>query len=180
MSKKKIKLYSAPLVSAIIISSMVLCQGISLNIGTDTTIDEPPTEEVITEPIEPIEPIESPEPELYLTESEINLIARITMAEAENQPELGKRLVIDTILNRMEHESYWPDTIEGVIYQKSQFTCVWNGRLDRCYVKEDIYNLVKEELVSRTNYDVVYFRTGKYSSYGTPLFKEGDHYFSSL
>ena len=121
------------------------------------------------------------EPKYTLTEEEIELIALVTMAEAEGESELGKRLVIDTILNRVDHEySYWPDTVHEVIYQKGQFSSMWNGRVDRCYVREDIVQLVREELENRTNSEVVYFRMGKYSKYGTPSFKEGCHYFSNF
>lgn len=118
------------------------------------------------------------EPEYSLTDAEIDLIARITMAEAEGESEEGRRLVIDTILNRVDHARF-PDTVEGVIYQKNQFTCVTNGRLDRCYVKDEIVELVKEELVNRTNYEVMFFTSGKYGKYGKALFVEGNHYFSS-
>lgn len=128
------------------------------------------------EPI--VEPEPEPEPEITMSQKDINLIALVTMAEAEGESVMGKRLVIDTILNRMDH-SYWPDSASGVIYQKSQFTSMWNGRVNRCYIRDDIVELVKEELKNRTNYDVVFFRTSHYSKYGNPLFQEGNHYFSS-
>ena len=112
-----------------------------------------------------------------LTDEEIELIALITMAEAEGESEEGKRLVIDTILNRVDHEKF-PDTVTEVVYQKNQFTCVWNGRVDRCYVQDEIVELVKEELANRTNYDVIFFSAGRYSKYGVQLFAEGNHYFS--
>jgi N-acetylmuramoyl-L-alanine amidase len=118
------------------------------------------------------------EPEYPLTNEEIELIALVTMAEAEGECEEGKRLVIDTILNRVDHK-YWPDTVRGVIYQPHQFTSMWNGRVNRCVVKEDICQLVREELISRTNDKCVFFRTGRYSDYGKPMFKMGNHYFSS-
>lgn len=125
-------------------------------------------------------PMTISEPAYSLTEEEINLIALVTMAEAEGESEYGKRLVIDTILNRVDHEwSHWPDTVSGVIYQKHQFTSMWNGRVNRCYVREDIVQLVREELENRTNSEVVYFMMGEYSKYGTPEFQEGVHYFSS-
>ena len=126
--------------------------------------------------------IDIPEPsrsEIRMSESDINLIALVTMAEAENQCEEGKRLVISTILNRVDSERF-PDTVYDVIYQASQFTCMWNGRVDRCYVKEDIRQLVVEEVISRSNNDVVFFRGGRYSSYGTPFAQVGDHYFSTF
>lgn len=113
-----------------------------------------------------------------LTQEEIDLIALITMGEAEGESELGKRLVIDTILNRKDDPAF-PDTIHDVIYYPNAFSVVDNGRLDRCYVMPEIVELVKEELIERTNYDCVYFCSTGYSKYGTPMFQEDNHYFSS-
>ena len=112
-----------------------------------------------------------------ISEDDIRLIARMTMAEAEGESEYGKRLVIDTILNRVD-SSKFPNTVSGVIYQKGQFSPVTNGRLDRCPVRNDIYELVLEELESRTNSEVLYFNCGDYPSWATPLFREGSHCFS--
>ena len=114
---------------------------------------------------------------MNLTEEEIRLIALVTMAEAEGEPELGKRLVIDTILNRVDSK-HFPNTVKGVVYQSNQFSSVWNGRIDRCYVRDDIYQLVVEEAESRANQHVIFFRTDYYHPYGTPMFSIGDHYFS--
>ena len=110
--------------------------------------------------------------------SDIELLALVTMAEAEGESEYGKRLVIDTILNRVDSGDF-PNSISGVIYQSGQFTSMWNGRVDCCYVSDYIVQLVEEEMQCRSNYDVLYFTAGGYSSYGTPLFSEGNHYFSS-
>ena len=125
------------------------------------------------------EPEQKPAPETPLSKSEIDLIALVTMGEAEGESEEVKRLVIDTILNRVDNEQ-WPDTVTEVIYQPNQFEVMWNGRLDRCYVIEDIRQLVIEESINRTNSEVVYFRTKRYSSFGTPLFQVGNHYFSGV
>lgn len=144
-----------------------------IDISEQIAINKP---EVKPEP-EP-EPKPDPAPDYGLSTDDINLIALVTMAEAEGESELGKRLVIDTVLNRMDHPN-WPNTARGVIYQKSQFTSMWNGRVNRCYVRDDIVQLVKEELLNRTNSDCVFFRMGRYSDYGKPMFKEGCHYFSS-
>lgn len=113
-----------------------------------------------------------------ISEDEINLIALVTMAEAEGETELGKRLVIDTILNRVDNPHY-PDNVTDVIYEKNQFTSMWNGRIDRCYIMPEIVELVKEELLERTNYDCIFFTAGGYSKYGKPMFQECCHYFSS-
>ena len=113
-----------------------------------------------------------------ISEEEFELLALVAMAEAEDESELGKRLVIDTVLNRVD-SPYFPDTITDVIYQKHQFTSMWNCRYKQTYVDDYVRNLVKEELQNRTNSDVIFFRMNRYSDYGTPLFKEDGHYFSS-
>ncbi|WP_347223914.1 cell wall hydrolase [Bacteroides congonensis] len=116
--------------------------------------------------------------EAGLSEEDIDLIALVTMAEAEGESEYGKRLVIDTVLNRIDSEHY-PDTVFEVVYQPSQFSSMWNGRVDRCCVTDEICQLVREELLERQNYEVIFFTAGGYGKYGTPMFQEGNHYFSS-
>lgn len=122
--------------------------------------------------------VKSLEKKITMSKEDIELIALVTMAEAEGECEEGKRLVIDTILNRVDHERF-PNTVSGVIYQPNQFTSMHNGRVDRCHVDEYICQLVREELKSRTNTEVIFFHAGKYSNYGSPLMQVGNHYFSS-
>lgn len=152
-------------------------QPVSDEVSVPEDIPVVETQEVVV-----YDTVDIPEPsrsEIRMSESDINLIALVTMAEAENQCEEGKRLVISTILNRVDSDRF-PDTVYDVIYQTNQFTSMWNGRVDRCYVKEDIRQLVIEEAISRTNHEVIFFRGGRYSSYGTPFAKVGDHYFSTF
>lgn len=78
----------------------------------------------------------------------------------------------------MESPNLTPE-VKDVIYQPNQFSVMWNSRIDRCYVMPEIVELVKEELLERTNYDCVFFMAGGYSKYGEPLFQECCHYFSS-
>lgn len=122
----------------------------------------------------------STEVEKYSKE-DIELIALVTMAEAEGESEEGKRLVIDTILNRVDSDlAYMPNTVYDVVYQKSAFSSMWNGRVDRVEVTDEVVQLVREEIEERTNHDVLYFHANKYGKYGTPLFSEGNHYFSGV
>lgn len=151
---------------------------------TETTIEETTAEETTTDVCESTT-IESTTVEQTTVKEktvapmdDIELLALVAVAEAEGESEYGKRLVIDTILNRVDHPKF-PNTIHGVVYQKNQFTSMWNGRTKRCVVTEELRQLVREELESRTNSDVIFFQMGGYSKYGTPLFKEGCHYFSS-
>ena len=119
---------------------------------------------------EPAEPL--------ATREEIELLALCVMAEAEGECEYGQRLVIDVVLNRVD-DPHFPDTIYDVIYQKNQFAGMYGDRITRCYVKDELVQLVEEELENRTNEDVVFFRTGHYHSYGVPVLQVGAHYFSS-
>lgn len=181
--KKPRKQYIYDLALTIVTNAVIFTGVFGCMTSTPDTQDAVPVfaevhkvETVTVEPMNLPEPI--PEPELPATEAEIDLLALVTMAEAEGESELGKRLVIDTILNRVDSPRFAGNTINSVVYAKNQFEAMWNGRVDRCYVRDDIRKLVIEELQNRTNTEVVYFRTGHYSPYGTPLFKEGNHYFS--
>lgn len=167
-----------------IIEEVVVEEPVTIEVTSISEISagiEPVMDAVVVEEniIEEVVVEEIVEENYILSSEEIDLLAIITMAEAEGECEYGQRLVIDTILNRMD-SSKFPDTVRGVIYQKNQFECTWNGRVDRCYVKDDIRQLVIEELTNRTNYDVMFFRGGCYSSYGTPMFQVENHYFNSL
>lgn len=56
-----------------------------------------------------------------ITEAEIDMLASITYLEAGNQPMVGKRAVVEVILNRVLSDKF-PNTIESVLYQEGQFT----------------------------------------------------------
>lgn len=182
--------------SSFILLSFVLCLIIILRVtaGPANTDEEviPVARAVEVEPLILTQtmvryqaPVIFDEPEVVeevwpypITQEEIDLIALVTMAEAEDETELGKRLVIDTILNRMD-DPHFPDTVHDVIYYPNAFSVMWNGRIDRCYVMPEIVELVKEELLNRTNCECVFFMAGGYSAYGEPMFQECCHYFSS-
>ena len=105
------------------------------------------------------------------TPTEIVKIGMVVQHEAGNQSELGKRLVADTILNRVESPDF-PNTVEEVLRQPGQY-CNPSK-----YPPNDIYRIVAEEIYSRTNSRVLWYRTKTYHTYGTPILVEGNHYFS--
>ena len=114
----------------------------------------------------------------YISDEDMVLLALLTMAEAEGESEEGKRLVIDTVLNRVDSE-YFPNTISEVIYQKGQFSSMHNGRVDRVDITKEVVTLIEEEMRTRTNNEVMYFHARNYGKYGVPMFSVGNHYFSS-
>lgn len=105
---------------------------------------------------------------------EFDLLAKCVEAEAGNQDQLGKRLVVDVILNRVDSMDF-PDDIISVINQPGQFSVV--GYLDQVKPSEDTINAVKLELERRTDTVILYFRTGGYHSFCTPDYQHGAHYF---
>ena len=105
------------------------------------------------------------------TPNDIVEIAKVTQHEAGNQSELGQRLVIDTVLNRVESEEF-PNTVTEVLRQPGQYC---NPRIDP---PDHLYLLIAQEIETRTNSQVLWFRKHKYHSYGVPIVKEGLHYFS--
>ena len=118
--------------------------------------------------------------EAELWADSLEYLACCVEAEAGNQSELGKRLVCDTVLNRFDSGKY--ETLYDVINEENngvyQYSVVEDGSIFEVIPAEDTYRIVAEEIENRTNTEVLYFRTKQYHTFGTPLFKEDNHYFS--
>lgn len=128
----------------------------------ELTYTEDPTEEEIEEEIR---------------FGEMELIAQLVMAEAGNQDLMGKRYVVDVVLNRVDSDDF-PDTVEEVIFQKNQFSVIENGAFDEAgwTITEECYEAVELEYEERLNYDILYFSRGQ-SKYASNHFKHQDHWF---
>jgi N-acetylmuramoyl-L-alanine amidase len=110
---------------------------------------------------------------------EMEELAICVEAEAGNQSLLGRRMVADVILNRVDSPDF-PDTVKGVIEQKYHFSTFWDGAMDRVVEPSELTFLaVQMELENRSYPGLLYFTAGNYSEYGTPWKKVGDHYFST-
>ena len=105
-------------------------------------------------------------------DDDLVIMAKVVHAEAGNQDAMGKRLVADVLLNRVD-SSLFPDTIKEVATQKDQFS------MASTYTHADM-KAVKDEMDSRTDLDILWFRTTKYHTFGIPAYQYGDHYFSTL
>jgi len=110
-------------------------------------------------------------------EAELKLLANIIHCEAKGEPYVGKVAVGSVVLNRLRHPSY-PDTIEGVIYAKNQFTPVRNGMLKKALdgdlADASCYQAALEALAGvQPVGDLVFFRRVN----GTPGLVIGRHVF---
>lgn len=110
---------------------------------------------------------------------DFELLCQLVAAEAENQPFEGKRAVVAVVLNRVDYGWPFEDSIEAVIFQDGQFTCVSDKRFFDAwtYVSDEDREAVAAELSERKYSEYLYFTAGHYGDYGTPAEQIGDHYF---
>lgn len=100
--------------------------------------------ELFLEATEVVEVFNSSTTKIYLTESDIDLMAKVVFAESKGEPYNGKVAVASVILNRATNPKF-PNTVEGVITQKNAFSCVKNGVIN-VVPDSDSYNAVKEAI----------------------------------
>ena len=109
-----------------------------------------------------------------ISDSDIDLLARIVYHEAGNQDAYGKRLVAAVVLNRVDDPRF-PATIPDVIYQRGQFTTA--EELSRNDPPEDCYQAVLSEIADRSDTEVLFFNNNR-NVYGTFLYQYGNHFFA--
>ena len=106
----------------------------------------------------------------------VKLLAALIYCEAGNQPYDGKVAVGAVVMNRI-NSGRFPNTLEGVVYQRGQFTPAMTGKLARVIASNRIpascYEAAQDALngVSPVG-GALFFNTRSGS------FKLGDHYFS--
>jgi len=134
----------------------------------------------VVRPDEPTRPLTPAKPRPNM--EDVKLLALLMLCEAQGESEYGKRLVIDTVLNRTE-SGLFPETIYEVVYQRDsngpQYTPMYSNRKNQVVVTEEDCNLVIYEMENRTNSEVLYFRTRHFHNFGRALFQEGAHFFST-
>ncbi len=93
-----------------------------------------------------------------VTKKELDLLERIVMAEAGAEPYQGMIAVVNVIMNRVAHKSY-PNSINGVVFQKGQFTPAGNGKIWRVKPSKTVKNAVREALDGKrvVEKDVLFF-----------------------
>ena len=68
--------------------------------------------------------------ELYISESELEMLAHLIYGEAGNQGDKCQRAVGTVVMNRVAHK-YFPNSIKGVIFDEGQYACTWDGNYDK-------------------------------------------------
>jgi hypothetical protein len=89
---------------------------------------------------------DEPAPPMF-TEDEVELLAKTVWGEARGLSIDEQRLVIWTVLQRVDDDNRWGDTIEAVITAPRQF----NGYRERNPVTPEIHALVVQELTDWHN-----------------------------
>lgn len=114
-----------------------------------------------------------------ISNQDFELLCQLVAAEAENQPFEGKRAVVAVVLNRVDYGWPFEDSIEAVIFQDGQFSCISDKRFFDAwaYVSDEDREAVTAELSERKYSEYLYFTAGHYGDYGTPAEQIGDHYF---
>ena len=105
----------------------------------------------------------------------IDMLAKCVEAEAGNQGLLGKRLVVDVILNRVDSDRF-PNDVASVISAHGQFS-VYPYMMQRVTVTEETVEAITLELERRTDNRILYFNTRHFKKWYTPAYQCGDHYF---
>lgn len=123
--------------------------------------------------------VEAAKRKTTLTEEEVLLMQKVVSAEARGESPEAQYTVACVILNRMDSPIF-PDTLEGVIRQSGQFTCVGNGIINNVPITESVEQAVARALDNNTvDEDVLWFRSSHYHTFHNQAFKIGDLYFSA-
>ena len=111
-------------------------------------------------------------------EADVRLLAALIFCEAGNQPYDGKVAVGAVVMNRIASGRF-PNTLEGVIYQRGQFGPAMTGKLGRILSSNRIpascYEAARDAMNGASPIgSALFFNTGRPGSAG---YKLGDHYF---
>ncbi len=109
-------------------------------------------------------------PETELTQGEKELIAKVVMAEAAYEDMIGKRLVVDTVLNRVGRPGFG-DSVYAVVYAPNQY-------YHAAIYTEDCMQAVEMECMERLDRRVAWFCNNGWMPYGEHAYQHGGHWFS--
>ena len=120
-------------------------------------------------------------PAYKLTDEEYDLLARVVTAEAENQGFEAQYLIACVVMNRVASDEF-PDSVSEVIWQKNQFSSMWNGRYDKSVTTDSCYEAVQYmiEYGNELPEDILFFTSCGYLPGTEPYMQVNDMYFSKL
>ena len=126
---------------------------------------------------------------ITLTEQEKNYLLHLVAAEAGGCDMVGKILVANVVLNRVE-SGVFPNTVEGVIFQKNQFSPTINGAIWSSTITDSVREAVDRALSGEDfSEGATFFSARARLDYGSMswfdnnlnwLFKHDGHEFYSL
>lgn len=143
-------------------------------------------ENMVKETVEPVQKLvyvtEYKYPDTYydavsVSQDDVELLARLVYLEARNQPEVGQRAIVESVLNRILDERF-PNTVHDVIYQKGQFsTSQYINSTTPTQEQYNIVNMVLNETSPILDENTIYFSTFPQTKNITAIIN--DHYFCS-
>lgn len=86
-----------------------------------------------------------------LSYSEWECLYRTARAEAGANSAEGQKNVVYVILNRVNSEDF-PNTIEEVVFQKNQFSCVWNKSYNKVEISDFTIKNVQQAVLDYEKY----------------------------
>lgn len=135
--------------------------------------------EAVNPPSELLTDIPEVKPVYSINAEDKYLLAKIAMAEAEDEPFETKEYVVLTVLNRVESNKF-ANSVRGVIYEPRQFTPIYDGRWNAVEPSADCWAAVDEvmSLTEDPSQGALYFEASKkgsswHSRHLTYLFKSG-------
>ncbi|MEG0180250.1 MAG: cell wall hydrolase [Terrisporobacter sp.] len=129
-----------------------------------------------------VQDTEKKEAVINLNDDEIMLLSKLIAGEARGESYEGQVAVAAVVINRVK-DSRFPDTLEGVIYQKNAFSVVRNGNIN-VEPTSSTYKAAQDALYGKdpTN-DAIYFWNPEISTCSwintlNPHLRIGNHVFA--
>lgn len=119
-----------------------------------------------------------PQWRIQITNEQLDLLERCVMAEGGGESYECQVAIACVIINRVISDKY-PDSVDGVIKQKGQFS-TWPKMIKRMVATNEVKQAVREALTSEAiPENVLYFRAGRYHKWGSRYCRIDNTYFST-
>lgn len=122
--------------------------------------------------------VEAAKRKTSLTQEELLLLQKVVSAEARGESSEAQYTVACVVLNRIE-SGIFPDSLEEVITQDGQFSCVENGAIYHVPITDSVVQAVDMALDNNTlDQNVMWFRSSHYHRFHKKAFQIGELFFS--